>query len=202
MIRHGETEANKARIMAGSLDSPLTDIGRKQAENVRDIIKVIDIKPKSIIHSHLSRSRDTANIINDALNVEMLEDQDIAELYAGDWEGVSYDICQQIFTNYDTPPNGESFVDFFKRIKRCHIRHMDKDNDPILIVSHGGVLRGLGGIYGLKTPGVFKNCHLYEFKPNTKNQTFPWDVWAHDEPKLKTKSTIFHDSKKFKQPLI
>ena len=41
MIRHGETEANAAEIMAGSMDSPLNQTGIKQAHAVKNIIKHI-----------------------------------------------------------------------------------------------------------------------------------------------------------------
>ena len=64
MIRHGQTEANAAQIMAGSIDSPLTALGRQQAKNVHDILENLEIKPKTIIHSHLSRAKETAEILN------------------------------------------------------------------------------------------------------------------------------------------
>ncbi len=202
MIRHGETEANKARVMAGSLDSPLTINGRKQAEFARIIVKSLKEKPKAIIHSNLSRARDTATIINQDLNIPMHEEKDIAELYAGDWEGATYEECSELLTGWPTPPNGESFTEFCSRIKNGKKRILNNYDSPTLIVSHGGVFRGLGGIYGLKIPGYFKNCHLYEFLPDKENKKFPWKVWSYgieDNNIKREPSNIYHNSDFFKR---
>ncbi|PCJ02883.1 MAG: hypothetical protein COB14_01320 [Alphaproteobacteria bacterium] len=202
MIRHGETEANKAEIMAGSMDSPLTEKGRAQAKVVQSIVKALDIKPKVIVHSHLSRARDTAMIINEGINVPLYEDKDVAELHAGDWEGVSYDECRELLKGWATPPNGESFAQFCKRLQRGKTHNLNKHDTPILIVCHGGVFRGLGGIYNLRTPAIFKNCHLYEFKPAPNDKHFPWEVWTHEDEQTREKCTIFHDSEVSKEPML
>lgn len=199
MIRHGQTEANAAHIMAGSLDSPLTTLGRDQARIARDIVKCLDIKPRVIIHSHLSRARDTAYIINEALNAPIHEDSDLAEFHAGDWEGRPYDECRELLTGWPTPPNGESYELFAQRIRRGKENALNTHDAPVLIVCHGGVFRGLGKLYGLNTPGVFKNCHLYEFLPNPQDQKFPWDVWSHQAENgySREKNMVFHDSEPY-----
>ena len=179
MIRHGETDANRQRIMAGSLDSPLTENGKQQARAVHVIMEKLPVKPTAIVHSHLSRARDTAEIINEALNVPLYEEPDIAELHAGDWEGIPYEECEELLTGWPTPPNGESFAEFCARLKRGKANALNKHEGPVLMVSHGGVFRGFGGIYGLQTPGIFENCHLYEFMPNVQNTQFPWQVWSY-----------------------
>lgn len=179
MIRHGETEANAARIMAGSMDTPLTEKGRNQAKSVAQIVTHLEIKPNIIVHSQLSRARDTASAINTSLNVEMIEDADFAELFAGDWEGVSYEICNKILTTWETPPNGESFEEFATRLQRGKNKYLSEKPAPVMIVCHGGVFRAFGKMYGLDILGV-RNCHLYEFEPDTHNRIFPWKVWQYD----------------------
>ncbi len=202
MIRHGETEANKARIMAGSLDSPLTDHGRSQAAVARDIVESLEVKPKAIIHSHLSRARDTASIINEALDVPMHEEKDIAELHAGDWEGVPYEECEELLSGWPEPPNGETFQDFCTRIKRGKNNILTEYDGPVLMVSHGGVFRAFGGLYGLQTPGVFKNCHLYEFQPDVASTIFPWEVWSYEQKQAieRIKEDVFHTSELLEFP--
>lgn len=194
MIRHGQTDANAARIMAGSLDSPLTDLGREQARSVHTILKTLDLKPTTIVHSHLSRARDTANIINEVLNVPLFEEPDIAELHAGDWEGVPYEECEELLTGWPTPPNGESFTEFCARLKRGKARRLNEHDGPILMVSHGGVFRGFGGIYGLQTPGIFENCHLYEFVPDSLNEQFPWQVWSYADCGTREQTNVYRAS--------
>lgn len=198
MIRHGQTEANQAQIMAGSLDSPLTETGKEQAKAVQNIVELLEIKPKSIMHSNLSRARDTASIINEVLDIDMHEEPDLAELFAGDWEGRPYEECRALFTENITPPNGESFQEFFDRVQRGTQKVLEAHDGPVLIVCHGGVFRALGGIYGLKTPGIFKNCHLYEFQPDNQNEHFPWEVWSYEQEETvnRVKEEIFNNSEK------
>jgi broad specificity phosphatase PhoE len=198
MIRHGETEANLARTMAGSIDSPLTGTGRDQARAVHEIIKHLPVKPTLIVHSNLSRARDTAGIINEILGVPMLEDPDFAEIHAGDLEGVSWDLCTH-FDEWQDMPNGERFEDFFIRVRRAKNRALGSNEGPVLIVSHGGVFRALAKIYGIEMPGV-RNCHLHEFIPaipptDKISARFPWDVFHYDynETLLKERAPFFNN---------
>ncbi len=201
MIRHGETEHNAARLLAGHTDSRLTEKGRAQAKTAQNVVKNLNLKPEIIIHSNLSRARDTANIINEVLDIEMKEDADIAEHFCGDWEGKPYDECESMLTGWQTPPNGECFDDFCARIRRSKENALTQDKAPALIVCHGGVFRGFGRLYGLNTPGVFKNCHLYEFKPNPSNTVFPWSVfsYSYDGSLIRETETVFHDSAPLRQ---
>lgn len=194
MIRHGETEANAARVMAGSLDTPLTDKGRAQASVARDIAARLETKPQMIVHSHLSRARDTAQIINEGLGAPMHEDADLAEFHAGEWEGVPYDQCDGLLSGWVNPPGGETHVQFVDRIRRGKHNALSTHDAPVLLVCHGGVFRGFGKIYGLNVPGVFKNCHLYEFQPDPNNQAFPWRVWSYgfDQDDFRQESFVFH----------
>jgi len=196
MIRHGETQANAAKIMAGSIDTPLTEKGRLQAKSVQRIIKNLNIKPRTLVHSHLSRARDTAQIINEVINAPMHEDPDLAELHAGDWEGVPYEQCNRIFTSWEDPPGGETFDAFTQRLQRGKTNALNTHDGPILIVCHGGVMRGFSKIYGLNIPSVFKNCHLYEFQPDPSNASFPWRVWSYgfDQENFREETSVFHDS--------
>ncbi len=179
MLRHGETEANAAKIMAGSLDSPLTKKGREQAQALHLIVKSLDKKPDRIIHSALSRARDTALIINETLNLPMHENPDYAEMDAGDWEGVPYNQCQSLLKSWINPPGGEAYEAFLNRIKMAKTKAL-KGDEPPLIVSHGGVFRAFFKLYNIHNEGV-QNCKLYEFIPKKQaRESFPWDVWRYD----------------------
>ncbi len=197
MIRHGETEANAAQVMAGSLDSPLTQTGREQARAVQNVVTRLDVKPSLIVHSNLSRARDTAGIINEVLGLPMIEDADFAEIHAGDLEGVSWSKCQH-FDDWRDMPNGEKFEDFFARVRRAKNRILNSNEGPVLIVSHGGVFRALAKMFGIEMWGV-NNCHLHEFtpaelKPEIPAEAFPWDVWHYDyeEELLRRRADSFY----------
>lgn len=199
MIRHGQTEANAAQIMAGSIDSPLTELGREQARQVQKVVAAIETKPVAIFHSHLSRARDTALIINEALNVPVYEDPGLAEIHAGELEGAPYDQCRDIFERWPTVPGGESPNEFFERVKQAKLRALKRFNEPVLIVCHGGVMRAFGAIHDLPVPGKFENAHLYEFCPQSEKPQFPWDVYDYrlcpdTEKLIKSKSGIYESA--------
>ncbi len=179
MIRHGQTEANAARMMAGSLDSPLTALGRDQAREAAKAVEALSIKPAAIIHSQLSRARDTAQIINEKLNLPLVEDADFAELHAGDWEGAPYDQCHSLLDGWEDPPGGETIAEFFTRLKRAKNKYLPLYDAPVLIVCHGGVFRAFAKMHGIENEGV-RNCHLYEFEPTPHMENFPWSAWQHD----------------------
>lgn len=187
MIRHGETEANAAQIMAGSMDSPLTQTGREQARAVQNVVTRLAVKPSLIVHSNLSRARDTAGIINEVLGLPMIEDADFAEIHAGDLEGVSWSQCQH-FDDWRDMPNGERFEDFFARVRRAKNRYLGRksgsNEGPVMIVCHGGVFRAFAKMFDIEMWGV-NNCHLHEFtpaeiSPEIPAKAFPWDVWHYD----------------------
>ncbi len=180
MIRHGQTEANAARVMAGSTDSPLTPLGQRQARSVHMVLESLAIKPQTIIHSHLSRARDTAHILNESLDAHIYEDADLAEMHVGSFEGASYEDCAPIFEALNDPPGGETHADFCGRIRRGLTRALKNHDHSVLVVCHGGVLAALGKLYGIRAKHLFQNCHLYEFEPNPSQEKFPWQVWQHD----------------------
>ena len=198
MIRHGETEANASRTMAGSIDSPLTQRGRDQAKEAGRLITAMNLIPAAIFHSSLSRARDTALIINETLNINLHEDADLREIHAGEWEGLPYEHCEELLTTWPIIPEAEKPEEFFERVKRGKIGALNRYDDPILIVCHGGVMRAFGALYGLNTPGNFANAHLYEFKPNPTNESFPWTVFGYsfdgEGPNVKRSiSPLYHE---------
>lgn len=179
MIRHGETEANARQIMAGSLDSPLTETGRKQAVLARVVVERLEIRPTRIVHSHLSRARDTAAIINENLGLPMVEDPDLAEIHVGELEGAPYERCMGLLDKWADSPGGETCGQFFERVRRAKKKTLENPDGPALIVSHGGVFRALWKMYGHDMPGV-RNCHLHEFRPDPSRRRFPWITHVYD----------------------
>ena len=197
MIRHGETEANKARLFAGQIDSPLTDEGRAQAARAGRIITALTRKPRVMIHTNLSRTRETASIINQSLNLPTEHNEDLREMHVGDWEGRPYEECQDFMGGRIDPPNGETLDVFHARIRRGKTAILNNHDSPALIVSHGGIFRGMARLYGVHLPpAVIKNCCLYEFEPVHSRAPFPWKVWSHDDVGVREKNTIFSNNTK------
>ncbi|MCL1632169.1 histidine phosphatase family protein [Sporolactobacillus sp. CPB3-1] len=86
IIRHGQSEANKADIVQGSgIDLPLTDQGIHQAEQLRAHFEVS--KLDKLWTSPLKRAVQTANILRKGTNLSIQTDARIREIGYGKWEG-------------------------------------------------------------------------------------------------------------------
>lgn len=94
VTRHGQTKWNALRKLQGRQDVELNEIGKKQALIVGEKIKneEIDI----IITSPLKRAKETAEIINKKLNVEIVEDNRLIERCYGDFEGITKEELKEI----------------------------------------------------------------------------------------------------------
>jgi 2,3-bisphosphoglycerate-dependent phosphoglycerate mutase len=194
LIRHGQSEANVARITAGGkFDSPLTEKGRDQARALAPFMPQLEIKPGVLYHSSMVRAHETASIINEKLKLKMIKLQDLREHEMGDWDGQPWEKIEPLLERGDNPPNGESEPLFAQRIQVTLtgiLTHAAED--PPLIVAHGGHFHAIGFLYEYAMSEVH-NCHLHYFEPNSEWDKFPWRVWNFDidGKKLVRKSAPF-----------
>lgn len=179
MMRHGETQANAEGYAAGSFDTPLTERGRSQAMAARRVFESLSPYPTLIVHSYLSRSQDTANILNGNSALPKLENPLMAEQCFGDWKGLSWEIIHDRIMAGEIPPNGESMEMLTDRVMAGLSEVLALPTEPVLIVTHGGVFDALFWKFHCKVDDV-KNCHIYRFTPTAVDQPFPWEVWHHD----------------------
>ncbi len=176
MIRHGQSVANEGRYFSGNLDVELTDKGREQAKDAREHVEKLVHKPVQIVHSHLSRARDTATIINQNIGLPMTEMDLLGEHHFGDWERASWEEKRPLFMAGENPPNGETHDDFTARVKRGLNTALELEG-PILIACHGGIFRAFYHLYdNLENFNRIENCRLYSFTPNESRSEFPWDI--------------------------
>jgi len=87
LVRHGETNWNKARKFQGMTDIPLNELGRRQAMYAHEALK--DIKIDVAFASPLSRAQETARIILEGHGIELITEDELHEQNAGDWEGLT-----------------------------------------------------------------------------------------------------------------
>lgn len=179
MMRHGETQANAEGYAAGSFDTPLTETGRCQAMAARHVFESLLPRPALIIHSNLSRSRDSAKILNENFSLPEAEHSSMAEQCFGDWRGLSWKTIHDRIMAGEKPPNGESMEDLTDRVMTGISEILALPAEPVLIVTHGGVFDALFWKFHCKIDDV-KNCHIYRFSPVAAEHSFPWDVWHHD----------------------
>ncbi|HYN70420.1 MAG TPA: histidine phosphatase family protein [Candidatus Eisenbacteria bacterium] len=106
LIRHGESEWVARGLFQGQGDSPLSEMGRRQAVLAAErlahahrapALPVPIGPPLAVVHSPLSRAAETAAVIADALSaaaafdapIPRLADSAFAEIGQGEWEGVA-----------------------------------------------------------------------------------------------------------------
>lgn len=89
IFRHGQSTYNVAgRTQGQTNDSVLTDLGRKQAFNIGQRLK--DRKIELLICSPLRRSKQTAVLVNQTLNVPIIDDMRFIEVDVGVIEGMHF----------------------------------------------------------------------------------------------------------------
>ena len=139
-VRHGETETNAHRLVAGSLDVDLTPRGREQAYAAA---KALASKPITGIYSSpLKRARHTAEPIAEVLELPVTLIDEIAERKWGDLEGKPRGSRRRGIM----PEGAEATEAFMARVLAGFAR---VDTDVPLIVAHSGVFRVLCRTLGI-----------------------------------------------------
>ena len=133
-VRHGQTETNAYRLVAGSLDVDLTPLGREQACAAATVLA--DAAITGIYSSPLKRARHTAEPIAEALNLPVTIIADIAERSWGDLEGKPRGSRRKGIM----PEGAETTEAFTARVLRGFALI---DADLPLVVAHSGVYRVL-----------------------------------------------------------
>lgn len=182
LLRHGESEANAAGLIAGGgFDSPLNETGRAQARALRDAIDALDLKPQRVYHSHQKRARETAQIVNEALALDIHEHPHIHEHMVGEWEGKPGEEYGDRLRNMEPPPGGETAMEFSHRVGGAFAEIFDNHPDEtLMIVCHGGVFSAFARLWDHRIVGI-KNCHLHYFEAvNDGPDGAKWRIWHYD----------------------
>lgn len=86
LVRHGETQWNRASRFQGQIDVPLNDNGRRQAQLAAEFLK--DVQIDFAVSSPMLRPKETADIIlNNHPNVKLELQDTLREISHGLWEG-------------------------------------------------------------------------------------------------------------------
>jgi broad specificity phosphatase PhoE len=89
LVRHGETEWNRAPRFMGWRDVSLSDEGRRQAELTARALA--NCGAAAIVSSPLARARETAEAIAKPHRLAVTVDDAFREMSYGAWEGLSVD---------------------------------------------------------------------------------------------------------------
>lgn len=188
LVRHGESEANLANLVAGGeLDTPLTPAGRRQALELAQRLHLMPRPAAKIYYSPLSRAADTAKILNDVLQLECEADPDIREHMMGEWSGVRpWAECIADIEAGVIPPGGESYDQLDARILAAFRRLLQKAQASMntsselplipIIVAHGGIFYALGRLLSINISNIH-NCTMCFFEPPHQNSQQDEKIW-------------------------
>lgn len=148
LIRHGTTDWNALRRFQGQTDVPLSDDGRRQALAIATALR--SERFDRIYSSDLSRAFETARILAESHNIEVIADPRLREFDFGRWEGLTWEQIVAIDGRlggqpptkpklYD-PDGGESFAQVCARIRSFFDELAQQSYESVAVVTHAGPL--------------------------------------------------------------
>lgn len=122
-VRHGQTEANRTKLIQGQSDRSalpgikdlgLNETGIKQAQALIPLLMERGINPDIVFSSSLNRAKQTGQIIADAFGIKIVTHDGLREMFFGEkLEGVPVEeFKKRIFTpplKFTDPANGAEF---------------------------------------------------------------------------------------------
>jgi broad specificity phosphatase PhoE len=151
-VRHGETDWNAEGRLQGQTDRPLSDYGRRQAQQLAGGLESEEIE--AIYSSDLARARETAEIVGERLGLTVELDPDLREKDWGTWEGLTALERDRVeFVGESTEEHQERMLRALRRISERH-----PGERRVLVVTHGGSMRRVQtAAMGMALP-VVENC--------------------------------------------
>ena len=157
LVRHGQTEFNRERRIQGHVDSPLTELGVRQAQAVGGLLRDLIREPEGwrIVSSPLGRAKSTAEIVASKLGGLPVELED--RLKEKSWgphdgrlrselEAENPETFGKTGWAFDAG-SGESFEVVAERVGDWLASLPPESERRIIAVSHGISGRVLRGLY-------------------------------------------------------
>lgn len=126
LARHGETGWNRQGRRQGQLDSPLTVVGRRQADQLASLATALEVD--AVFSSPMGRAVETARPVAAARGVRIVVLEDLAEMDHGTMAGFTTEEIEASFPGALSRrgqekwswafPGGESYADVDRRAGR------------------------------------------------------------------------------------
>jgi 2,3-bisphosphoglycerate-dependent phosphoglycerate mutase len=153
LLRHGETDWNKARRVQGHIDRPLNEQGFAQARAAATAIRALHVQRpfNFVIVSDLERARQTAQLAAEHLSFDHAIDAQWRERNFGVLESLTHDemLAQQptVYAGWKSGEpdfqltEGESLRQFSARVHQVLLATIEQyAGQRVLVVTHGGVV--------------------------------------------------------------
>jgi broad specificity phosphatase PhoE len=177
IVRHGESEWNRLGRWQGWEDIALTPAGEDQARARGAELRAAKLEFAGVHTSDLVRAVRTAALLAEALGLPTAEPHaGLRERFGGAWQGHTWEEILQRWPEeraawrrgeLAAPPGGETETQVLDRVLGA-LGDIDAANaaGPLLVVTHGGVVRMLSSGAGVP---------ITELTPNLGGRWFEWD---------------------------
>jgi len=175
LVRHGQTDWNRARRIQGTTDIPLNETGR--ADALAAAVLLADTPHHAVYASPLIRAQETARIIAERLELAPPATTDgMREREFGEGEGMLVPEYLKRFGDWHAVPDGAESLETVRdralgaldRIARESRRRSAPTAESVIVVTHGGVIRALLGHASSGTlpreGDVLRNGSLHRFE--------------------------------------
>ena len=136
LVRHGESTWSRQEADA---DPPLTELGREQARRLGQWLDA-HYQFTAFYSSPLRRARETAEIVNKELGLDLVFDDDLREAevnYAAAMPRRDGPLAEEA----DRAPFGAEYEQFRSRVRRALERIIAANPDgTVLVIAHGGTV--------------------------------------------------------------
>jgi len=196
LVRHGDAHAGFTGPIGGETGCRgLTDLGRRQAERLRERLAIDDtIRPEVVVTSRIPRAIETAGYVGEALGLSDIEqDCGWCEVHTGDADGVDWVDYPSTFGSFDMmvepdrffAPNGDSWNSFHARVDDMMLTTATRWPDThVMVVCHAGVIaaslrarfgRHLGS--GVRLTPTHTGLTTWSFDPERSE----WSLRSYDD---------------------
>ena len=152
LLRHGETKANREKVVLGTSDVGLTDLGKSQSH--ASAVRIYNLSPDAKYTSPFARALETAQYISNLTGLEPNPKDGLQEMDSGEMEGTDANRMAELFPEYmaswkkdastTRPPGGETLGEVHSRAWKStlEISHQH-DGEHVIIVTHMFPIQGI-----------------------------------------------------------
>lgn len=151
LLRHGEPEEGYTGKYLGRLDPELSPRGIEQARHIAK--RIAPLAPARCLTSPLRRAAGTADIAAAACGLTAEPNYLLLEINFGKLEGMTFKEARALYPDVADSwralsgdfsfPEGENYAAFQKRVAELAALARREPVEKLLMVAHGGLLRGL-----------------------------------------------------------
>ena len=168
--RHGQTVWNVENKICGATDSPLTELGRRQATELGERIRLEHLPIDRILCSPLSRAADTARCIADVTGLPLTVEPRLTEQNFGRFEGTPRNGAEFAAAKANFAESfggGESMMRVAARIYNL-LDELRGGKETCLLVAHNGIARVVNSYFYDMTNAEYaafgiRNCEIRHY---------------------------------------